>query len=52
MSASAACGSHGESPARYALQLREITLVDYGLTNNLKKVTEISIPVRGSEQDA
>lgn len=54
-------GSHGEAPAQYRRLLdyirshslritgfsREITLIDYGITNDVEKcVTEISIPVR------
>ena len=54
------CGSHAEAPAQYrklfayiqeqkmeiAGFFREITIIDYGITNDTKKfVTEISIPV-------
>lgn len=54
------CGSHTEAPKRYEKMLdyieknsliiigfsREITIIDYGITNNPEKfVTEISIPV-------
>ena len=54
------CGSHGEAPAQYKKLMhyiqehklkvtgfsREITMIDYGFTNDLQKfVTEISIPV-------
>ena len=54
-------GSHAQAPEQYekltayiaALQMevagfsREITMIDYGLTNDLQKfVTEISIPVK------
>lgn len=57
-------GSHTESPAQYRKLLayikehklrisgfsREITMIDYGITNDLSKfVTEISIPVRFNE---
>ena len=35
---------HGAEPAGFS---REITMIDYGITNDLGKfVTEISIPVR------
>lgn len=59
-------GSHGEAPAQYEKLLayirahnleiagfsREITLIDYGLTNDPAKfVTEISIPVEASEKN-
>lgn len=54
------CGSHAEAPIRYRKLLdyiyehqltitgfsREITIIDYGITNDTSKfVTEISIPV-------
>lgn len=57
------CGSHSEAPAQYRKLLqyirehhlkidgpsREITLIDYGITNDTDKfVTEISIPVISS----
>lgn len=58
-------GSHTEAPERYQKLLayiaehgleingfsREVTMIDYGITNDLKKfVTEISIPVSGAGQ--
>ena len=55
------CGSHAEAPEQYKKLLdyikkhqmqivgfsREITLIDYGITNDTEKfVTEICIPVK------
>ena len=59
------CGSHPEAPVRYQRVMsfirenglapigfsREITLIDYGITNDTSKfVTEITVPVRSAQK--